>query len=413
MESDFKANILLVDDQPANLLVLEALLESLGENTVKARSGPEALRCLLDQDFALILMDAQMPGMDGFETADLIHLRDRSKYTPIIFLTAYERTDAQMFKGYSLGAVDYLVKPIVPEVLRSKVSVFVQLFRMREQVKRQAAILREKERQEYERQLAEQRAQWEAERLQEQLRLAQEIQRRLFPGRPPMVPGYDIFGASEPAEITSGDYYDYLSGADGAVTVAVGDVCGHGLGPALLMAATRAYLRGFALTPSPVAEILKLTNRALVDDVADGRFVTLILGRLDPSAGTFSYASAGHHRGYLLNAAGNIKKVLESTGLPLGLARDADFQESPAMRLEPGDVVFLLTDGIVEARGQGVDSFGIQRALDVVASHRMRPAREIVGALYDNVSAFTDGHGHLDDITTVVIKAGAVTPSTN
>jgi signal transduction histidine kinase len=165
MPSESKANILLVDDQPKNLLALEAILEGLGQNMVRARSGEEALRCLLREDFALILMDVQMPGLDGLETAALIRQRDRSKFTPIIFLTAYQANEVQVFKGYSLGAVDYLFKPVVPEVLRSKVAVFVELFEKTEQVKRQAEQLRENERQEHERRLAEERHRWEVDRL--------------------------------------------------------------------------------------------------------------------------------------------------------------------------------------------------------------------------------------------------------
>ncbi len=141
MQTQPQANVLLVDDHPENLLALEAVLHRLGQNLVKAHSGEEALRCLLNQDFAVILLDVQMPGMDGFETATLIRNRPRSHHTPIIFLTAYSTNDAQMFRGYSLGAVDYLFKPIDPEILTSKVSVFVDLFKKTEEVKRQAAQL--------------------------------------------------------------------------------------------------------------------------------------------------------------------------------------------------------------------------------------------------------------------------------
>ncbi|MEO8217390.1 MAG: ATP-binding protein [Acidobacteriota bacterium] len=136
-----KANILLVDDQPNNLLALEAMLGDLGENLVRAQSGVQALRKLLDQEFAVILLDVQMPELDGFETATLIRERDRSRHTPIIFVTALSRSETNVFKGYSLGAVDYLFKPIVPEILRSKVAVFVDLFRKNEEVRNKAADL--------------------------------------------------------------------------------------------------------------------------------------------------------------------------------------------------------------------------------------------------------------------------------
>jgi two-component system, sensor histidine kinase and response regulator len=149
-----KVKILLVDDQPDNLLSAEAVLESLGEEIVKAQSGRQALRHLLEQDFAVILLDVMMPGMDGFETATLIRQRERSRHTPIIFLTALGKNDEHLFRGYDVGAVDYLFKPIVPEVLRSKVAVFAELDRKSRLLKRHTDLL-EKRNVELERALAE------------------------------------------------------------------------------------------------------------------------------------------------------------------------------------------------------------------------------------------------------------------
>lgn len=138
MQAEPKATVLLVDDHPENLIALEATLNGLGQDLVKAHSGAQALKCLLDQDFALILLDVQMPGMDGFETAALIRQRSRSRYTPIIFLTAFSDADALRSKGYALGAVDYLLKPIDPVILTAKVAVFVDLFKKNIEVQRQA-----------------------------------------------------------------------------------------------------------------------------------------------------------------------------------------------------------------------------------------------------------------------------------
>ncbi len=141
MNSDIKANILIVDDRPENVIALEAILNKLGQNLVKAHSGEEALRCLLQQDFAVILLDVQMPGIDGFETATLIRQRERSRHTPIIFLTAFSTSNTFVAKGYELGAVDYMLKPFDPTILTSKVAVFVDLFKKTMEVKRQAAQL--------------------------------------------------------------------------------------------------------------------------------------------------------------------------------------------------------------------------------------------------------------------------------
>ncbi len=140
-----QVNILLVDDQPANLLALEAMLQGLGQNLIKAESGREALKWLLTHDVAVILLDVKMPDMDGFETAALIRQRDKSRDTPIIFLTAADKTHTEAVRGYAVGAVDYLVKPVVPEFVRSKVSVFVELAKKSEQLRRQAEQLREGE----------------------------------------------------------------------------------------------------------------------------------------------------------------------------------------------------------------------------------------------------------------------------
>lgn len=154
MPSDSKVSILLVDDQRANLLALQAVLEDLGHDLVTADSGESALRLLLSREFAVVLLDVQMHGLDGFETAKLIRSRGNSRHTPIIFLTAYDNNRLPVEEAYALGAVDYLVKPVVPLVLRAKVAGFVELFEKTEQVKRQAEQIRQIERREFELRLA-------------------------------------------------------------------------------------------------------------------------------------------------------------------------------------------------------------------------------------------------------------------
>ncbi|HEY8461102.1 MAG TPA: response regulator [Blastocatellia bacterium] len=138
-----KVNILLVDDNPSNLLALETILQAPDRNLVRASSGEEALRFLLDDDAAVILLDVHMPNISGLDTAELIRGRERTRGVPIIFLTAYSAGDLSVSRGYSLGAVDYIIKPIDPEALKSKVAVFVELYRKTEQIKRQADLLRE------------------------------------------------------------------------------------------------------------------------------------------------------------------------------------------------------------------------------------------------------------------------------
>jgi CheY-like chemotaxis protein len=146
-----QASILMVDDHAANLLALEAILGPLGHRLVKAHSGDEALKHILQRDFALILLDVQMSGMNGFETAALVKQHPRSRHIPIIFITALSRDAEHVFRGYSQGAVDYLLKPFEPEILRSKVSVFIDLYIKGETIKLQERLLRQREREALER----------------------------------------------------------------------------------------------------------------------------------------------------------------------------------------------------------------------------------------------------------------------
>ena len=146
--TDDRVSILLVDDRRENLLALEAILEPLGQVLIRAGSGPEALRQVLALDFAVMLLDVQMPGMNGFEVAEIIKSREKSRTIPIIFLSAISKEDAYVFKGYSMGAVDYVFKPFNPDVLRSKVAVFVDLFVKQRELGRQGELLRESQKRE-------------------------------------------------------------------------------------------------------------------------------------------------------------------------------------------------------------------------------------------------------------------------
>jgi signal transduction histidine kinase len=148
--SNERVNLLLVDDRQENLLALEAILEPLGQNLIRANSGSDALKQVLATDLAAILLDVQMPGMNGFEVAEIIKSREKSRTIPIIFLSAISKEDAYVFKGYSMGAVDYVFKPFNPDVLRSKVAVFVDLYLKQCEIQRQADLLRESQKRELE-----------------------------------------------------------------------------------------------------------------------------------------------------------------------------------------------------------------------------------------------------------------------
>lgn len=237
-----------------------------------------------------------------------------------------------------------------------------------------------------------------------EFQLARRIQQDLLPCHAPVVGGFDIAGVSLPAQETGGDYFDYFPMPNGDLGIAIGDASGHGIAAALLMTEVRAFVRALALTGHNIEEILMQTNRHFANDASDGYFVTFFLACLSSKDRSFLYTSAGHPPGYLFDREGQIKAVLRSTGIPLGLYPEADYPRAQKLLLQPDDLLFLYTDGIVEAHSPGEDLFGSERALQVVQGCISRSAPEIVNHLMTVVQTFIQGN-HVDDMTAVCIKA--------
>ena len=187
----------------------------------------------------------------------------------------------------------------------------------------------------------------------------------------------------------------------------VADVTGHGFASALLMALTHAYFRSLAEVSADVGEIMNHANAILEKETEDDRFVTVFLGRLDPRTRSFEYCSAGHPTGYLIDAAGNIKACLESESLPLGVDPDAAFPVSGPITLAAGDLLLLVTDGVLETQSLGGEYFGEQRMLDAVRARRDQPSNAIVAGLHNEVLAFSQPAEPADDITVIVVKLAA------
>lgn len=236
------------------------------------------------------------------------------------------------------------------------------------------------------------------------LMAAQEIQEGLLPQSVPDIEGFDIAGGLSPAKFAAGDYFDYLTMADGSSGFAVGDVSGHGYGPALLMAATVGHLRSLVEVHDDVEEVLRQLNRALVGGTNAALFVTMFLGRLDRPTRSFAYASAGHPPGYVLDRAGRVRTELPSTSIPLAIDVDAEFPLGPSVTLEPGDTVLLLTDGFLEARSPAQDCFHWGHVLEVLRAHLDEPANVIIQRLHQAVREFARREVLDDDLTAVVIK---------
>lgn len=237
-----------------------------------------------------------------------------------------------------------------------------------------------------------------------QLQLARDVQQRFYADAP-VIAGFDIAGSARPADETGGDYFDFISMADGSLLIAVADAKGHGFSSALVMALTRAYVRCFADLQLELDDILARVNQMLLKDLEHGHFVTLFLARLNPDSRTLSYASGGHVPGFVFLDSGKVKCTLDSTGPPLGLFSGSRFTLQHATQLDPGEIAVFLTDGVTESTTPDGHQFGVQRVLDYVQAHNHDPALNIADCIYHAARAFVQGDLQDDDITSVIIKA--------
>ena len=252
------------------------------------------------------------------------------------------------------------------------------------------------------------RARLELLHSEQEMKTARVVQMALYPKSDPVVPGFEISGLMHPSSHTSGDYYDYITSADGALNVVVGDVSGHGLGPALEMVETRASLRTLLSDHGELEPAFRRLNMILKDDLPEGMFVTLFTAKIDPRKRVLSYAAAGH-QAQMLTCDDELIR-LDSMGLPLGIESDVSYGSSRDFELSSGDLIILATDGIMEQvspdQSPGVrgELFGWQRTIASVRKNRHLPAKQILEHLFEDVRQFACGIPQKDDVTAVIIK---------
>jgi len=236
------------------------------------------------------------------------------------------------------------------------------------------------------------------------MRIAQEIQQDLLPEGSPCACGFDIAGHCEPADETGGDTYDFMQLNDGRHMIMVGDATGHGIGPALVIAETRAMLRAVSLEGCDVRSTLKTANRLLTADLDGSRFVTCFLSVLDPLSCTLTYASAGHGPLIFYTRGTDRFQEAPSTAIPLGIIEDTDYHLANLFHFEPGDFAAITTDGYFEAVAPSGEQFGIPRLLDVLRRCRDLPARDMILNLRKAVETFSAGQKQADDMTAIIIR---------
>ncbi|MCS1411442.1 MAG: Phosphoserine phosphatase RsbU [Verrucomicrobia subdivision 3 bacterium] len=251
------------------------------------------------------------------------------------------------------------------------------------------------------------RAEREIREHKEQFRVARDIQQWMFPKKAPVFPGFDIAGASFPAEAAGGDYFDYVSLMNDRLAMVVADVTGHGIGPALLMAEARAYLRVLSKRRDDVGEILTQANLVLAEDLGLERYITMILVALDSQERSLSWANAGHPLGLVVDASGNRRLQMKRTGPPLGIRSDTQHDAATKVPLQAGDIVVLLTDGFEEALSEEDEFFGTVRICEHVHRNRNLAASEILSGLRDAVNEFVGSQDQADDLTGIIVKVSS------
>ena len=378
------ASILVVDDTPANLQVLAGMLKDRGYKVRPAPSGKLALLAAQRDPPDLILLDINMPEMNGYEVCEHLKVDDNLKGIPIIFISALTEP-LDKVKAFAIGGVDYLTKPFQMEELHARVETHLKLRRLQIELE------------EYNRHLELAR-----ERLKLDLELARGVQRGFLPRRMPEVPGYEFFCHYESAFEVGGDYYDFISLSGQRMAVLLGDVAGKGVVAALLMAKLSADARFCMLTePDPAVAITKLNSLMNQSGIAD-RFVTLVAAILDPGSHTVTLVNAGHPSPLIYHrATRTLEEAIsnERTGFPIGVLNG--FEYAPCkISLGPGDCFLAFTDGVTEALD--VNNVQLQtKGLYAAVQGEAYSPRALGERVVRVVKEFAAGRNQSDDIALV------------
>lgn len=245
------------------------------------------------------------------------------------------------------------------------------------------------------------------DQMKHDLRLARTIQEGLLPKESPELPGYDIAGWSQPADETGGDYYDWQALPDGRLAISLADVTGHGIAPALVTAACRAYSRASFPSGGELGSLMNRVNALLSEDLPANRFVTFVVAILQPETGRLELLSAGHGPILVYKVSEDRLYDFPAQGVPFGITSTFDYGAALEIQLSPGDFVVLLTDGFFEWAGPGDEQFGLDRLKTAVQAAKDLPAQELIARLYSEVREFARGINQQDDLTAVVVKCTA------
>jgi len=383
-----RPRILVVDDNDDNRYTLTLYLELEGYTNIEtAQDGEEAIARLKAERFDLVLLDLQMPKVDGYQVLAWLKGEAPLRDLPVIMISALNEMNS-VVRCIELGAVDYLLKPFNPVLLKARLGATLEKKRLRDQVDAHLA------------------------RLEEELEAARRLQMAMVPQSFPMPSTefpVDIYASMEPAREVGGDLYDFFMTEDGTLCFLVGDVSGKGMPAALFMARAKSLIRiatelmrsrhGAAAGP---AEIIARVNRELCQDNSDLMFVTLFFAMFAPHSGVLEYCNAGHNAPYRLNAT-TVETIEGAKGIILGVRADAAY-ETRRLSLAPGETVYVFTDGVTEANNVTEELFSEARLEAVLRAAAGFSACDIVRAVGEAVRGFVGAALPFDDITMMAVR---------
>jgi phosphoserine phosphatase RsbU/P len=396
--TDHPASILVVDDTPANLQVLAGMLKERGYKVRPVPSGKLALLAARRDPPDLILLDINMPEMNGYEVCEHLKADDKLKGIPVIFISALTEP-LDKVKAFAIGGVDYLTKPFQMEEMHARVETHLKLRRLQTELEETNVRLAQAN-----------------NRMSRDLKAAARIQETFLPRHVPRVPGTDFAWIYQPCDELAGDGLSVIPLGNGKVAFYILDVSGHGVASALL-SVTLSRLLSPPSEPSsilirdgevsdrlditPPAEVAARLNRLFPFDTATEQFATMVYGILNSETGEFRYVSAGHPRPVHLRSGAD-PVFLESQGSPIGLADEA-FEER-SVQLSAGDRLYLYSDGIPEAMNPNGKPFGDARLLETIGQGRSEVLQEDLATLLQRVAAWHGSERPHDDISILAVE---------
>ena len=395
------ANILVVDDTPANLELLTGVLKDRGYKVRPVPGGKLALLAARRNPPDLILLDINMPEMNGFEVCEHLKADDKLKGIPVIFISALTE-EMDKVKAFAIGGVDYVTKPFQMEELHARVETHLRLRSLQIELEETNARLAKAN-----------------GRMSRDLKAAAKIQGTFLPRAVPGVPGADFAWIYRPCDELAGDGLNVIPLGDGNVGLYVLDVSGHGVASALLSVTLSRLLSpppepssilirdgavGDRLNIAPPAEVAARLNRLFPFDSATEQFFTLVYGILNAVSGEFRYVTAGHPGPVHLPSGAN-PVFLKSQGFPIGMADDA--YEERSIHLRAGDRLYLYSDGVTEAMDPAGQQFGDARLLEAIGQARSEPLQEGVATLVREIGRWHGSERPQDDISIVAAEVSA------